>query len=295
MTAPPILWRPSPERIERATITDYARWLERDAWSRAAGLREPVGVVGGRPGGLLGLDLGALRRDRVGPVRAGAGLAGDAGCRVVPRRAPQLRRARAPAPRRRRCRDSPCLGATAARRGDAGRAAGRGGAGRGRSPRARRRAGRPRRRLPAEHPGGDHRVPCLRVDRRDLVELLAGLRCPQRDRPLRADHAEGAARRRRLPLRRQGLRPHSGLEAAARVAAHGRAHGRARLSRPEPVRRRASATRSAGRSCSGWARGRRSPSSTCRSIIRSGCSTARARPGCRRRSCTATAGSWSRC
>ena len=33
----------------------------------------------------------------------------------------------------------------------------------------------------------------------------------------------------------------------------------------------------------------------CRSIIRSGCSTARARPGCRRRSCTATAGSWSRC
>ena len=29
MTVPPILWRPSPERIERATITDYARWLER--------------------------------------------------------------------------------------------------------------------------------------------------------------------------------------------------------------------------------------------------------------------------
>jgi acetoacetyl-CoA synthetase len=29
MTVPPILWRPSAERIERATITDYARWLER--------------------------------------------------------------------------------------------------------------------------------------------------------------------------------------------------------------------------------------------------------------------------
>ena len=29
MTAPPILWRPSAERIERAAITDYARWLER--------------------------------------------------------------------------------------------------------------------------------------------------------------------------------------------------------------------------------------------------------------------------
>jgi acetoacetyl-CoA synthetase len=29
MTVPPILWRPSAERIERATITGYARWLER--------------------------------------------------------------------------------------------------------------------------------------------------------------------------------------------------------------------------------------------------------------------------
>ena len=29
MSVPPILWRPSPERIEQATITDYARWLER--------------------------------------------------------------------------------------------------------------------------------------------------------------------------------------------------------------------------------------------------------------------------
>ena len=68
------------------------------AWSRPAGLREPVGVVGDRPGGLLGVDLGALRRDRVGAVRAGARLAGDAGCGVVPRRAAQLRRARAAAP-----------------------------------------------------------------------------------------------------------------------------------------------------------------------------------------------------
>ncbi len=29
MTVPPILWRPSEERIEQAAITDYARWLER--------------------------------------------------------------------------------------------------------------------------------------------------------------------------------------------------------------------------------------------------------------------------
>ena len=28
MSVPPILWRPDAERIERATITGYARWLE---------------------------------------------------------------------------------------------------------------------------------------------------------------------------------------------------------------------------------------------------------------------------
>ena len=28
MTVPPILWCPSVERVERATITGYARWLE---------------------------------------------------------------------------------------------------------------------------------------------------------------------------------------------------------------------------------------------------------------------------
>jgi acetoacetyl-CoA synthetase len=28
MTVPPVLWRPSPERIERATLTDYTRWIE---------------------------------------------------------------------------------------------------------------------------------------------------------------------------------------------------------------------------------------------------------------------------
>ena len=29
MTMPPVLWRPSPERIERATLTGYTRWIER--------------------------------------------------------------------------------------------------------------------------------------------------------------------------------------------------------------------------------------------------------------------------
>ena len=43
--------------------------------------------------------------------------------------------------------------------------------------------------------------------RRDLVELRAGVRRADGDRPLRADRAQGADRDRRLPLRRQGLRP----------------------------------------------------------------------------------------
>src|SRR6476620_7176506 len=30
MSAPPILWRPRPARTEQATITDDARWLERN-------------------------------------------------------------------------------------------------------------------------------------------------------------------------------------------------------------------------------------------------------------------------
>jgi acetoacetyl-CoA synthetase len=42
----------------------------------------------------------------------------------------------------------------------------------------------------------------LRRPRRRLVELLAGLRRPLGDRPLRADRAHGAARGGRLPLRR---------------------------------------------------------------------------------------------
>ena len=64
---------------------------------------------------------------------------------------------------------------------------------------------------------------------------------------------------------------------------------------PEPAARRACAAPIAlGGPAGAAARERRSRSSRCRPTIRSGCSTARARRGCRRRSCTATAGSCSR-
>ena len=65
----------------------------------------------------------------------------------------------------------------------------------GRADAARRRPRRPRRRLPAEHPGDARRVPGDGEPGRDLGERLARVRRPQRDRPARADRAQGAAGR----------------------------------------------------------------------------------------------------
>ena len=162
----------------------------------------------------------------------------------------------------------------------------------------RRHEGRPRRRLPAQRPGGGDRLPRRGQPRRNLVELLAGLRPRQRRRPLRPDRAEGAVLRRRLPLRRQGLRPP-------------RHHRRDRPTDPEPRadRGRALPERFARALSPRGAPDRRadelepaarprlgrssSPSSAFPSTIPSGSSTRRAPPACRRRSSTATAASCS--
>ena len=254
-------------------------------------------MVGDRSRGLLGVDLGALRRDRVGAVRAGARLAGDAGCGVVPRRAAQLRRARAPAARptaMSRSATPPSCGRSreltqGELRDEVARLAG-GLRALGVGPGDRVAAYLPN--IPEAVVG----VPRLRVDRRDLVELLARLRRPERDRPVRADRAEGAARRRRLPLRRQGLRPHARcvkqLLASLPTVEHTVVLG---YLDPSPSLAGLGDALALGRAPSPRARARRSRSSRCRSTIRSGCSTARARRACRRRSSTATAGSCSRC
>ncbi len=144
------------------------------------------------------------------------------------------------------------------------------------------RARRPRRRLHAEHPRDDRRLPRHREPRRGLVELLAGLRRALGRRPLRPDRAEGAAHRRRLPLRRQGPRPQRADRARPGRDALARAHGDARL----PRRRRGRL----GRGVPGHRRGARR-SSASRSTTRCGSSTPRAPPACRRRSCTRRAGS----
>ena len=67
----------------------------RRARTRPRGLRRAVALVGRRPRGLLGLGLGLLRRARARALRARPGRARDARRRVVPGRAPELRRARA--------------------------------------------------------------------------------------------------------------------------------------------------------------------------------------------------------
>ena len=148
----------------------------------------------------------------------------------------------------------------------------------------RRRRGRPRRRLPAQRARDDPRLPGDRLAGRDLVLGRAGVRRPQRDRPLRADRAEGPARGRRLPLRRAGLRPHRRGRRDRCRDPGARAGGAARL----PGRRRLGGGLPRTRG-PGGARVRAGPPS----ITRSGSSTPRAPPGCRSRSSTATAASCS--
>ncbi len=159
---------------------------------------------------------------------------------------------------------------------------------------ARCRRGRPCRRVPAEHPGGGGGLPRLRLGGCDLVELLARLRRAQRRRPVRPDRAEGAPRRRRLPLRRPRLRPARDPRGSAVRAADARAHRGARLPRPGAEARRSALRDRLGRAGGARRRSASRPSQTFRSSTRSGCSTAPARPVCRKRSCTGTAASCSR-
>ena len=117
------------------------------------------------------------------------------------------------------------------------------------------------------------------LDRRRLVELLARLRRPQRDRPLRADRAEGAAGGRRLPLQRQATSTARTPSRASTRRSAASSSGSATSTAP--------AGRTASSATASWS------SSACRSTTRCGCSTRPAPPACRRRSCRARAGSCS--
>ena len=163
--------------------------------------------------------------------------------------------------------------------------------GAGRPAPARRRAGRPGRGLPAEHP----RDAVLMLATASLGAIFslvrAGVRHPQRHRPVAADRAEGAGRRRRLPLRRQGrstAAPRSRRSAPrCPSVAHRRLAAVPRPDAPPPdgAITWADLRRRAGEPLDVRAR--------CRSTTRSTSSTRPAPPGCRSRSCTATAASCS--
>ena len=276
---PPILWAPDEAR-DRARHDHPLRAAgsRRPAASRPRGYPRPLALVRDRARGVLGLDLGVLRRARVASYGASST---PARCRArdgSPGAAPQLRGARFRSRDPRDDRDPARLElrplaettwgelAEATRRTAAALRA------------RRRRAGRPRRRLPPEHPRGGRRVPRLREPRRDLVELLAGLRRAQRRRPLRADRA---ARALAVDGYRYGGRDHDRLDVVARAAG-----GDADLERTvvlgyldlEPsldgLGRRPGGTTSSPRATTSRSRSPRSPST-----IRSGCSTARGRPG----------------
>ena len=160
----------------------------------------------------------------------------DAGGRVVPGRAAELRRAPVPRGAAGGDGDRARLGVRAAARADLGRARGSGGALRRRAAAARGRARRPGGRLHAERARDGRGLPGLREHRRGLVELRAGVRHADRRRPLQADRAEGADRHRGLPLRRAGLRP---------ARARGRDRGGDSLDRAHGA-----GARAAGTSCS---------------------------------------------
>ena len=152
---------------------------------------------------------------------------------------------------------------------------------------ARRRPRRPGGGLPAEHPGDAGGVPRHRQPGRGLGELRAGVRRPQRGRPVRPDRADGAAGRR-----------------AATATAARTSTAASRSPRSGPACRpcdTSSTSRTARTRCPtplGWDEllrrtRRRSPSSRCRSRTRWRCCSPPAPPASRRRSCTATAGSCS--
>ena len=258
------------------------------ARTRVLGVRRAAAVVGGGPRRVLG------RGDRVprGPLARSAdgdpGRRRDARRPVVPGRHAELRRARAatagPRLRRRRDRPQPDPGRERADVDRPGALRGRGG---GRVARPRGRPRRPGRRLRPEHPRDADRLPRHGLARRHLVELRARVRRHVRRRPAGPDRTGRARRRRRLPLRGQGRRPHGRGRRRRRRPADAAPRRRRRL----PARRRSA--RPARRRRRRVGRPRRHPGrradvrAPSRPTTRSTSSSARARPGCRRRSSTA--------
>ena len=213
------LWRPSSGRIERAHITAFLRWLERERGLTFADYEAlwqwSVNDLEGFWGALWHfLDIRVSR-----PYERVLGVARDARRRVVRRRATEYRRPGVPPcdrcatgdHRRRRARRS-CVKVswTDLRRQVASLAA------------TLRElgvvSGRPRRRHPAQRAADHRRVPRLCQRRCDLVGVLAGHGPARRARPLSPDCTRVLIAVRRLSLRWQGVTTASQVLAEIRAA-----------------------------------------------------------------------------
>ena len=215
------------------------------------------------------------------------------GATLVPGRAAELRRARARAATR-----TPSRVAVIAHSQTRGpieltlrRAARAGGAGPRRAAAARRRPRRPGRRLPAEHPRDAGRVPGHREPRRDLGELRARVR----RRAASIDRFGQIEPKVLLAVDGYRYGEQGRSTAATRSPRSARALPTLEHVVARPLRRHATTpcrTRSTWDELlaePGHARVRR----RCRSTTRCTCCSPPAPPGCRRRSCTATAASCS--
>ena len=151
--------------------------------------------------------------------------------------------------------------------------------------RGRRARGRSGRGHPAQLPRGHRRDAGGDLARRGLVLVLARLRRARRARPLRPDRAQGALRRRRLLVRRQGPLARGAGGGDPRRPADRRARGRD----PLPGAARRSTARATSRGSPRAADPRRA-SSGCPSPIRSSSCSRRGRPACPRASCTRAGG-----
>ena len=253
-------------------------------------LRRPLAVVGRRPRGVLGLDLGVLRRQggraRTTGSSAGARCRAPSGSRARGCPTPSTSSAASDDDGRRDRPRSPRR-ATAAR-STWGELRAQAAAHRGRACARWASAGRPRRRVPAEHPRDDRGLPGLRV----------------------ASARSGRAAR-RTSASRSVVDRFAQIEPKVLLAVDGYRYGGKDFDRREASRScRARCRRSSTRSSLPYLdpeattgdlertsalpemqrEGELDVRASCRSTIRSGSSTPRARPGCRRRSSTGQGG-----
>ena len=188
-------------RVQHQPLHGLAR---RRAWPGLRRLRRPVAVVRRRPGGVLGVDLGLLRRRVRLAIRERPRRPRDARRPLVLGRDPELRRA-CPAEKGRRYRADRRIRVWCGVVGLVPRAAREGG-GCGRGPAAAGRGeGRQRSRAHAEHPRDGDRVPGRIKPGGGLVYVLSGVRSDEHRRPLPPDRAEGPAGRGRVQVWRAGL------------------------------------------------------------------------------------------